>query len=227
MNNVTDRSEFTVGRIANPSYDQPVVEHGRGGRPRGRPFRDLANPARMGLRHHDLFESLVAADGLVGTHFVQALSLGPPLALAKLEKRSRVPSAREVVKWAGVEVHADQGQQVARLPVSRPKYLVVPLGPLPPLALGRISLAERRDEAGFQPLSLLVKERASVVDVDILNDLAKRPSQDHPAHEHTQRQDAGADQQSHGVTPACLPELATTDFIVESNHRGPQVTDFP
>jgi hypothetical protein len=66
-----------------------------------------------------------------------------------------------------------------------------------------------------------------VVDVDILDDLAERPPQDQPAHEHTQRQDAGADQQSHGVTPACLPELATNDFIVESNRRRPQVTDFP
>ena len=165
----------------------------------------------MGLRHHDLFEALVAADRLVGTHFVQALALGTPLALAELEERRRVPSPRELVKGAGVEVNADQGQQVARLPVARPENLVVPLGPLPPLALGWINLAKGRDEAGFQPFSLLVKRCASVIDMDILDDLAERPPQDHPAHEHAQRQDAGADQQSHGITPAYLPELASNE----------------
>jgi hypothetical protein len=71
-----------------------------------------------------------------------------------------------------------------------------------------------------------VKQRAGVVDVHILDDLAERPPQDHPGHEDTNKQDAGADQQSHGQAPARLPELASTAIIVESNPRRPQGTDF-
>ena len=68
------------------------------------------------------------------------LALDVPPALAELEEGRGVPSAREQVERAGLEVDADQGQQVPRLPVARPEDLVVPLGRLPPLALGGIEL---------------------------------------------------------------------------------------
>ena len=68
------------------------------------------------------------------------LALDAPVALAKLEERRGVPSARELVERAGIEVDADQGEQVTGLPVARPEDLVVPLGRLPALAFGGIEL---------------------------------------------------------------------------------------
>ncbi len=97
-----------------------------------------ADPAGMGLRDDDLFEPLVAANRLVGSCLVQALSVDAPLTLAKLEECRGMAPPRELVKRARIEMDADQGQQKACLPVACPDHFVMPLGRLPALAFGRI-----------------------------------------------------------------------------------------
>ena len=111
----------------------------------------------MGLSDDDRFEPLVAADGLVGTRLIEALAVDAPVALAKLEDRRGVLLPGNSSNGPGIEMDADQGQQVARLPVACPENFVVPVGRLPPLAFGGIEPGRGRDEAGFQPLALLVK----------------------------------------------------------------------
>ena len=191
-------------------------------------FRDRlsADATRIGLSDDNHLESLVTADSLVGTDFIDPLAVDKPLGFAKLEERGRVSSFLGKVEGAWLEMNADQGQQVARLPVARPEDLVVPVGRIPFLSFDRVGHDEGRNEPGFQPLSLLMEQHTRVVDVDVLDDLAKWPPKDHPGYEPTKRQDAGPDQQSHGQFLRHLPELASPIFIVESNHRRPQVTVF-
>ena len=96
-----------------------------------------------------------------------------PLRNSKTAVASR-PNAKwskgSASKWT-----ADQGQEAAGLPVAGPEDLVVPLRVFPPRTFGGIDPAQGGHEPGLQPLALVVERFAGLVDVEIFEELSKRP----------------------------------------------------
>ena len=126
------------------------------------------------MRHRELDRliSLAFADGLVGTNFIKPLAFYPPPTIVELENCGRM--AIGVVKLEGtrIEVHANQSEQPASLPVAGPENFVVPLGRLPSLSEAWVGLRKNRDKPSFEPLTMLAKEKPGVIDMHIFDDLA-------------------------------------------------------
>jgi len=161
----------------------------------------------MGCRQHDLLVSLALANRLVGADFVKPFALNPPPTVVELENRGRVSVGGVKLKRTRIEVNADQGEKSPRLAVASPENLVVPVGRFPTFSERRVGLTERRDEPGFQPFAVLTKEKAGVIDVHIVNDLAERPAENQPGRKQANRQDAGPDDISHNRIPGEPPDM--------------------
>src|SRR4051812_5258598 len=85
-----------------------------------------ADAAGMRWRDRDRLVTLVAADGLVGANLVEAFPLDVPAALPELEEGRRVPRELEQLESWGLELDADQGQEMAGLTVAGPDHLIMP-----------------------------------------------------------------------------------------------------
>lgn len=129
---------------------------------------------------HNRFEPLVSPDGLVGAKLVEAFPLGEPAAFAELEQGGRMSGDRFGcdLEGAQIEVDADQGEQPARLSVTRPEDFIVPVRLFPTQPLDRIDLAQRGEKPGFEPLPLLAEQVPRMVDVHILGELPCRAAED-------------------------------------------------
>lgn len=161
----------------------------------------------MGLRQDDRLVALAPGDGLVGPHLVKPLALDPPTSLVEFKNGGGVPRCVGKIERPRVEVNANQGEQSPRLPVTRPKNIVVPMSRFPSLAEAGIGLAENRDKSGLQPLAMLMKQNPGVVDMHVFDDLAQRPSQNQPPRDKANRQDAGPNEISHDLIPGDFPDM--------------------
>ena len=106
-----------------------------------------------------------------------------------------------VERVGGIEVDADQGQEPASLAVPGPQDLVVPVRILPADALFRVKPPERREEPGFQPLSVAMEQRPGAVGMDLFHDLTDRVPDNQPGDQQADQQHHPAEHPSHGHTP--------------------------
>ena len=131
-----------------------------------------------------------------------------PSAFQRPFRYSNTAVARRAAAWSNgtaLEVDADQGEEVAGLPVACPEDLVVPVGLFPPRALDGIDPPEHGDEPGLQPLAVVVERLAGLVDVKVLEEEPEGPLQQEDRRDQADGQDASPDQPTHVRTPGHFP----------------------
>ncbi len=127
--------------------------------------------------------------------------------LAVLEYGRGEPARGERIKRVGVEVDADEGEKVPRLPVTGPEDLVVPARFFPAGTLYGIDAIERGHEPRLQPFALGVEQVASLVDVQVFKEHAQGPLQHEECRDQADGQDTSPDQPTHVQAPRHVPEI--------------------
>src|SRR5208337_4720416 len=162
------------------------------------PEADRSNHALgAGMSDHDGLVASITPHDLVRTDLVEPFPHGAPLPLAVLEDGRGQPARGKRVKRVGVEMDADEGEKVTRLPVTGPEDLIVPPRVLPAGALHGIDAVQRGHESRFQPFALTVKRLTSLVHVQILEEHAKGALQQEKCRDQADGQDTGPDQPTH------------------------------
>ena len=138
------------------------------------------------MNHRDRFEPAVSSYGFIGTYLVQTFAVRVPPPLVKLEHGRRVVGQVHELKKVRLEVDADQGQKMARLPVSGPENLIMPVGVFPLDAFFEIDAGEVGYESSLKMFPLTTKQLARLVDVEIFEKEPQRTVQNAPCHEDTE-----------------------------------------
>lgn len=181
------------------------------------------------LVRYDGLEPMVAEECLVGSGLVEPLAFGNPAALLELKKGRGVPGGAigQVEYGIGVEVDADQGQQLPRRPFSGPHDLIVPVGVFPADALQGIILGQRGEEASLQPFTLLAEQLAGPVEVDLLDDLPDWPPADQPEGDEADRKNPSPNDPPHCFGPGSPWNPSVSAQIDSKERQGTSASSAP